>query len=254
MIGTSDVIRTVYDYIDTASRSNITVLITGESGVGKELVAKAIHYRSSRAEKSFIKVHCADLSESVIEGTLFGQEKGASAGATALRKGSFESADRGTIFLDEIGELAPVQQAKLLEFLKKREFKRIGGDKTIKVDVRVIAATSHNLEARMREGKFSKDIFYQLNIFPIVVPPLRERKTDIIVLADYFIEKFSKELKKTITSISPSALDMLMHHHWPGNVQELENCIERAVILSKDSMIHQHHLPPSLQGSLSRSG
>lgn len=241
--------RTVYEYINTAGRSNITVLVIGESGVGKGRVAKAIHYHSSRAGEPFLKVHCTDLSESLIESTLFGHEKGAFSGATALRKGSFEIADRGTIFLDEIGLLAPVLQAKLAGFLKKREFERVGGNKTIKVDVRVIAATSQNLEARMREGKFSEDIFYQVNVFPISVPPLRERKTDIILLADYFMEKYAQELGKKVTGISPSAIGMLMNYHWPGNVRELENCIERAMILSTDHTIHSYHLPPSLQGS-----
>lgn len=249
IIGNSQEMRNINELIDTASRSNITVLIIGESGVGKERVAKAIHCHSSRADESFIKVHCAALPESLIESDLFGYEKGAFAGATALHRGSFETADKGTLFLDEIGELPPVLQAKLVRFLKNREFERIGGNRTIKVDVRMIAATNQNLEELIREGKFSKDIFYQLNAFPIIVPPLHERKTDVILLADYFIEKYAKELGKEVTGISAAAIDMLMNHHWPGNVRELENCIERAIILSTDNMIHLHHMPPSLRGS-----
>lgn len=249
IIGGSNTMQMIYDYIDTAGRSNITVLIIGESGVGKERVAKTIHCRSSRAGKSFTKVHCANLSESPTESALFGHEKGAFAGATFLHRGSFEIADGGTIFLYEIGELAPILQAKLVGFLKKREFERIGGNKTIKVDVRVIAATSQNLEARIREGKFNEDLFYQMNVFPIIVPPLRERKTDIILLTDCFIKKYMKRLGKEVKGISFSAIDMLMNYHWPGNVRELENCIERAIILSTDGNIHHYHLPPSLQGN-----
>jgi Nif-specific regulatory protein len=217
--------------------------------VGKERVAEAIHYHSSRAEEAFIKVHCAALPASLIESDLFGYEKGAFAGATALHRGSFEIADKGTLFLDEVGELPPVLQAKLLRFLEKKEFERVGGNKTIKVDVRVIAATSQDLPAIIRDGNFSEDLFYRLNVFPVFVPPLRERKADVILLADYFIEKYAQELGKPVTGISPEAIDMLLHHHWPGNVRELGYCIERAIILSTDYMIQGHHLPPSLQGT-----
>jgi Nif-specific regulatory protein len=247
IIGNSSAMQEVYDLIAQVSGSEATVLIRGESGTGKELVAHAMHYASRRAGKPFIKVNCAALPESVIESELFGHEKGAFTGAVAARKGRFELADGGTLFLDEIGDLSPALQIKLLRVLQEREFERVGGTSTTKVDVRVIAATNSDLERLIEQVRFRQDLYYRLNVFPIHIPPLRERKTDILLLADYFVEKYSKANHKDVRRISTPAIDMLMAYHWPGNVRELENCIERAVLLSDDDVIHGHHLPPTLQ-------
>jgi Nif-specific regulatory protein len=247
IVGNSKVMRHVYFLIEKVCRANTTVLILGESGVGKERVAHAIHYNSPRAERPFIKVNCAALPESLTESELFGHERGAFTGATNARKGRFEMAQGGTIFLDEIGDLPASVQTKLLRVLQEKEFERIGGTNTIRVDVRIIAATNRELEKLMGEGRFREDLYYRLNVFPVVVPPLRERKTDIMLLADHFVERYSKEHGKHIGRISTRATDMLMSYHWPGNVRELENCIERAIILSSDGVIHGHLLPPNLQ-------
>jgi Nif-specific regulatory protein len=247
IIGNSRAMQEVYDLIAQVSRSEATVLIRGESGTGKELVAHAIHYNSLRAEKPFVKVNCAALPESIIESELFGHEKGAFTGAVASRKGRFELADGGTLFLDEIGDLTPATQIKLLRVLQEKEFERVGATATLKVDVRLIAATNLELEQLIRSGRFRQDLYYRLNVFPIHLPPLRERKTDILLLADYFVEKYSAKNHKNIRRISTPAIDMLMAYHWPGNVRELENCVERAVLLSNDEVIHGHHLPPTLQ-------
>jgi Nif-specific regulatory protein len=247
IIGNSKAIYVVYDQIAQVSKSNTTVLILGESGTGKELVAHAIHYNSPRASRPFIKVNCSALPENLIESELFGHEKGAFTGAMSQRKGRFELADTGTLFLDEIGDLTIPTQVKLLRFLQEREFERVGSAETIKADVRIIAATHKNLEELIHQGLFRQDLFYRLNVFPIYLPPLRERPTDIPLLADFFVEKYSIGTYKEITRISTPAIDMLMSYHWPGNVRELENCIERAVLISNDSVVHSHHLPPTLQ-------
>ncbi len=247
IIGSSKAMIAVFRMIDKIAPTNATALILGESGVGKELVASAIHYKSHREEKPFIKFNCAALPESIIESELFGHEKGSFTGATANRQGRFELANSGTIFLDEIGELGLPVQAKLLRILQEREFERVGGSKTIKTDIRVIAATNRDLEKEIENGTFREDLYYRLNIFPITVPPLRERKADILVLADYFVEKYNALNFKGVRRISTRAIDMFMRYHWPGNVRELENCIERAVILSEDNVIHGYHLPPTLQ-------
>ncbi len=249
IIGHSKAMQTVFDLIAQVSRSEATVLIRGESGTGKELVAHAIHYNSQRANKPFIKVNCAVLPETIIESELFGHEKGAFTGAIATRKGRFELANGGTLFLDEIGDLSPTTQIKLLRVLQEKEFERVGGNETIRCNVRVIAATNRNLEQLMEKGTFREDLYYRLNVFPIHIPPLRERKSDIILLSDHFIEKYSTQNHKNIQRISTPAIDLLMAYHWPGNVRELENCIERAVLLSTDEVIHSHHLPPSLQSA-----
>jgi Nif-specific regulatory protein len=247
IIGNSKAMQEVYQLIAQVSASDTSVLLRGESGTGKELVAHAIHYASRRAARSFIKVNCAALPESVIESELFGHEKGAFTGAVAARKGRFELAHGGTLFLDEIGDLSPGVQIKLLRVLQEREFERVGGMETIKTDVRLIAATNRDLEMLIEKELFRQDLYYRLNVFPIHIPPLRERRTDILLLADFFAERYSGASGKRVRRISTPAIDMLMAYHWPGNVRELENCIERAVLLSDDEVIHGHHLPPTLQ-------
>lgn len=246
IIGNSRAMHGVYTLIDKVCRTNTTVLILGESGVGKERIAHAIHYGSPRADKPFVKINCAALPESLVESELFGHEKGAFTGAASTRKGRFEIADRGTIFLDEIGDLSLAVQTKLLRVLQEKEFERIGDNTTLHVDVRVIAATNRNLENLMEEGKFREDLYYRLSIFPILVPPLRERKKDIVLLTNHFVEKFCEEQDRKIVEITPPAMDMLAAYHWPGNVRELENCIERAIILCNEGIIDTHHLPANL--------
>ncbi|MGD0999467.1 MAG: sigma 54-interacting transcriptional regulator [Candidatus Brocadiia bacterium] len=247
IIGNSSAMQAVYDLIANVAKSDTTVLIRGESGVGKELVAHAIHYNSRRAAKAFIKVNCAALPETLIESELFGHEKGAFTGAIYQRKGRFELAAGGTIFLDEVGDFSPSTQIKLLRVLQEKEFERVGGTGTIKTDVRIIAATNRDVENLIAEGNFRQDLYYRLNVFTIHVPPLRDRKTDLPLLVDFFVEKYSRLNHKGIQRISTPAIDMLMSYHWPGNVRELENCIERAVLVSNDQVIHGHHLPPTLQ-------
>ncbi len=247
IIGNSRSMQKVYQLISQVAKSNSTILIRGDSGTGKELVANAIHHSSLRIDNPFVKVNCAALPESIIESELFGHEKGAFTGALNQRKGRFELADNGTIFLDEIGDLSPHLQVKMLRVLQEKEFERVGGTATIKINVRVIAATNRNLEKLITEDKFREDLYYRLNVFPIHIPPLKERKADISLLADFFIEKYNKINAKAVKRISTPAIDMLMKYHWPGNVRELENCIERAVLLSTDDVIHSHHLPPTLQ-------
>ena len=247
IIGSSNRMREVFQMISRVCRSNATVLIRGESGTGKELVANSIHYNSPRANGPFVKVNCAALPQNLIESELFGHEKGAFTGAIRQKIGKFELAHRGTIFLDEIGSLNHDVQANLLRILQEKEFDRVGGQRTIRVDVRVIAATNSNLEQAVEKGDFRGDLYYRLNVFPIYMPPLRERKTDILLLADYFLEKYARENGKDIRRFSTPVIDMLMQYHWPGNVRELENCIERAVLLCEEGVIHSYHLPPTLQ-------
>ena len=214
---------------------------------GKELIAHAIHYSSLRAKKPFVKVSCAALPDSLIESELFGYEKGAFTGAQGAKKGRFELAEGGTIFLDEIGDVSPSTQVKLLRVLQEREIERLGGTSSIRINVRLIAATHRPLETLMEEGKFRADLFYRLAVFTVFAPPLRERKPDIMLLADHFLEKYSREQGKAIRRISTPAIDMLTSYHWPGNVRELENTIERAVLVCEGGVIHGHHLPPTLQ-------
>ncbi|MEE2871707.1 MAG: sigma 54-interacting transcriptional regulator [Candidatus Latescibacterota bacterium] len=247
LIGNSRPMQEVGEQIGQVAPSDATVMLRGESGTGKELVADALHYNSLRANKPFVKVHIASLPETLIESELFGHERGAYTGASASRTGRFQRADGGTIFLDEIGELSPTVQIKLLRVLQNREVERLGGRGPIEVDVRVVAATHVDLEKAVEAGTFRADLFYRLNVFPVFIPPLRERKSDIVQLADHFLEKYANHHNKELRRISTPAIDMMMCYHWPGNVRELENCIERAVILSADGVIHGHHLPPSLQ-------
>ena len=247
MIGNSTAMRSVYRHIEQVANSATTVLIRGESGVGKELVARALHEQSPRKGKAFVKFNCAALPESIIESELFGHEKGAFTGAVSMRKGRFEIAHGGTIFLDEIGDLSPQTQVKFLRVLQEKEFERVGSQTPVRSDVRVIAATSRNLEEMMEREKFRPDLYYRLNVFPVYVPALRERKSDILLLADHFVEKYAKQNQKPVRRISTAAIDLLASYHWPGNVRELENCIERAVLLCHDKAIEAHHLPPTLQ-------
>jgi Nif-specific regulatory protein len=247
LIGTSGPIRQVYDHVAQVARTNTTVLIRGESGTGKEMIAHAIHYNSARAKKPFIKVSCAALPESLVESELFGYERGAFTGAQGLKKGRFELADGGTIFLDEIGDLSLATQVKLLRVLQEREFERLGGTQSVRVNVRLVAATHRPLEKLIAEGSFREDLFYRLNVFSVFAPPLRERKPDIMLLADHFLQKYSSEHGKAIKRIATPAIDMLTSYHWPGNVRELENTIERAVLVCDGGVVHAHHLPPTLQ-------
>ena len=247
IVGRSKAVQRVYELVEQVARASTTVMITGESGTGKELVASAIHYSSSRSGKPFIRVNCGALPEGVIDSELFGHEKGAFTGALQMRKGRFELADGGTLFLDEVGELTLSAQVKLLRVLQEREFERVGGTKTVKVDVRVITATSRQLEQLVESGRFRPDLYYRLNVFPIHMPPLRDRKTDITLLADHFVAKYNSLHGRNVRRISTSAIDMLTSYHWPGNVRELENCIERAILLSTDDVLRGHHLPPTLQ-------
>jgi len=247
IIGTSGPMREVYERVAQVAKANTTVLIRGESGTGKELIAHAIHYNSLRAKKPLVKVSCAALPETLVESELFGYEKGAFTGAQGSKKGRFEMAEGGTLFLDEIGDLTPATQVKLLRVLQEREFERLGGTGSIRVNVRLLAATNRNLEKAIADGHFRDDLYYRLNVFSIFLPPLRERKPDIVMLADHFLEKYAREHGKDIKRISTSAIDMLMSYHWPGNVRELENVIEHAVVICEGHVVHGHHLPPTLQ-------
>jgi Nif-specific regulatory protein len=247
IIGNSAPIQQVYEQVAQVARTNTTVLIRGESGTGKEMIAHAIHYNSPRAKKPFIKVSAAALPESLIESELFGYERGAFTGAQGSKKGRFELAEGGTLFLDEIGDLNPSTQVKLLRVLQEREIERLGGTTSIKINVRLIAATHQPLETLMEEGTFRADLYYRLAVFTIFAPPLRERKPDIMLLADHFVEKYAREHGKRIRRVSTPAIDMLTSYHWPGNVRELENTIERSVLVCDGGVIHGHHLPPTLQ-------
>lgn len=247
IIGNSHEMQIVYDQIAQVSRSGTSVLIEGETGTGKELVAHAVHYNSDRADKPFVKAHCAALPESVIESELFGHVKGAFTGAHANRQGRFELAHGGTLFLDEIGDVPPSIQIKLLRVLQEREFEPVGSTETMRVNVRLVAATNRNLMELVSQGKFREDLYYRLNVFPIFVPPLRKRKSDVVLLADFFLEKYCKEAGRNVRRLSSGVIDMLMSYHWPGNVRELENVMERCVLVAEGDVVHPHHLPPTLQ-------
>jgi Nif-specific regulatory protein len=247
ILGTSGAMRQVYEQVVKVARTNTTVLIRGESGTGKELIAQAIHHNSLRARKPFIKVSCAALPDTLIESELFGYEKGAFTGAEQRKKGRFELADGGTLLLDEVGDINVPTQVKLLRVLQEREFERLGGAESVKVDVRLIAATNKDMESAVAQGALRQDLLYRLNVFTIFVPPLRERKSDILLLADHFAEKLAAEQGKQVKRISTSAIDALVAYHWPGNVRELQNVMERAVLVSDGHVIHMHHLPPTLQ-------
>ncbi len=247
IIGNCGNMRSVYQLIAQVADSPATVLVRGESGTGKELVARAIHYASSRKDSSFLAVNCAALPENLIESELFGHEKGAFTGAVKPRKGRFELADGGTLFLDEIGDISLPVQIKLLRVLQEQCFERVGGHNSVKVNVRILAATSRNLEEDIRKGSFREDLYYRLNVFPISLPPLRKRKSDIVLLADFFLEKYNKVYNRKVRRITTPAINMMMSYHWPGNVRELENCIERALLTTTNDVISAYNLPPSLQ-------
>ncbi len=247
IVGTSGAMRDVYQAIHQVAGSDTTVLIRGESGTGKELVASAIHYSSPRAKGPFVKVNCAALSEELLTSELFGHEKGAFTGAMKTRKGRIEEAEGGTLFLDEIGDFTPATQVKLLRVLQEGEFERVGSNEVKRANVRIICATHRDLEALLEGWEFRQDLYYRINVFPIHLPPLRERKDDILLLADYFIEQYNNRMGKDVRRISTPAINMMVSYHWPGNVRELENCIERAVLLCNEGVIRAHHLPPTLQ-------
>ncbi len=254
MVGTSPVMQSVFEVIEQVAPSRATVLITGESGTGKELVANAIHARSPRANGPFIKLHCAALAESLLESELFGHERGSFTGAMARKDGRFSLADGGTLFLDEIGEISPSIQVKLLRFLQEHEFERVGGTQTIRVDVRVIAATNRNLREEIARGRFREDLFYRLNVVALEMPSLRERRSDLVALAQFFLERYTRENGKAIEGFAPDALELLASYDWPGNVRELENAIERAVVLATKSLIEVRNLPPSVKPVVTPNG
>lgn len=247
IIGSSHKMQEVFHLISQVAKSNANVLLLGESGTGKELVANAIHYNSLRSSNPFIKVNCAALPGNLVEAELFGYMKGAFTGANQQKAGRFELANNGTIFLDEIGSLLLESQGKLLRVIQEKELERLGGTKVIKVNVRIIAATNIDLAEAVEKGSFREDLFYRLNVYPIYLPSLKEREADILLLADYFLEKYSEEYGKDIKRISTPAIDAITRYHWPGNVRELENCIERAVLLCESQVIHSYHLPLTLQ-------
>lgn len=246
-IGSSKVMLELFALLHKVAPTKTTVLLLGESGVGKEMLAKAIHTGGPHPDGPLVKFNCAALPESILESELFGHEKGAFTGATQLRRGRFEEADGGTIFLDEVGELSLGVQAKFLRVLQERAFERIGGNQTVTVNVRIVAATNKDLGAMAARGEFRQDLYFRLNVFPLLVPPLRERGSDIVTLAEHFAARYAEENGKTIHRITTPALNMLMSYHWPGNVRELENVLHRAVILTEDDAIHGYNLPLSLQ-------
>jgi two-component system response regulator HydG len=247
IIGSSPMMLVLWEMIAHVAPTEATVLITGESGTGKELVASGLHHKSLRADGPFIKVNCAALAENLLESELFGHEKGAFTGADRRREGRFVQAERGTLFLDEIGETSPAMQAKLLRVLQEYELQRVGGQETIKVDVRIVAATNRDLEEEVRAGRFREDLFYRLNVVVLDVPPLREREGDIPQLAEFFLQRFARRNKRTVQGITPECMDVLNRYAWPGNVRELENAIERGVILMRGEYLDVAGLPIAIQ-------
>jgi len=253
IISGSEVMEEALNLAGRAAPSKATVLITGESGTGKELIARAIHFASPRKDQPFVAVNCAALTENLLESELFGHEKGAFTGADRLRRGRFELAHRGTLFIDEVGEIPLATQVKLLRVLQEQTFERVGGSETIKVDVRIVAATNRHLEELIEEGRFREDLYYRLNVVRINVPPLRKRKSDIPLLVDYFLKKYAAENNKKMTGISKEAMDLLMKYNYPGNVRELENIIEQSVVLSRSEIITVRDLPMTVIGGYSES-
>ena len=249
IIGNSPVMLEVYDVIERVADTPSTVLITGESGTGKELIAQALHENSSRRERPFIRVSCAAIPPELIESELFGYEKGAFTGAVTSKPGRFELAHRGTLFLDEIGEIPPSMQVKLLRALQEQEFERVGGVKTIEVDVRLVAATNRDLSEAIEEGTFREDLYYRLNVVRVHLPPLRERIEDIPLLVDHFVQKFNKRLAKSVRGFERAALERLSAHHWRGNIRELENVVERCMLFCDEDEVREQHLPGTFRGA-----
>ncbi len=258
IVGEHASMKELLSMVEQVAPSRASVLIVGESGTGKELVAEAIHRNSPREGKPFVRLNCAALAESLLESELFGHEKGSFTGAIGRREGALRQAEGGTLFLDEVSEIAPALQVKLLRFLQTREFERVGGNETLRVDVRVLAATNRDLSEQIRLGKFREDLFYRLNVVTLRIPPLRERASDIQALASFFLQRYAQENGKKIDGIDPQALDVLMHYRWPGNVRELENAIERAVVLGPTqvggTMIEAKHLPANVVPHDEREG
>jgi two-component system response regulator PilR (NtrC family) len=252
IIGRSESMIAVFKMIETVSRTNSTILLTGESGTGKGLVAQAIHFHSLRREKPMVSLNCGALPETLLESELFGHMRGAFTGADQNKKGLLEVAERGTVFLDEIGEMSAVMQVKLLRVLQERRFRRVGGLEELTADIRVIAATNQDLTKAVAEGRFREDLYYRINVIPIVLPALRERREDIPLLAEHFLAKYCEQMNKPISGISRDAMDLLMAHDWPGNIRELENVLERAVALEATPAILPDSLPPSLLGDVAR--
>jgi two-component system, NtrC family, response regulator PilR len=252
IIGRSDAMLQVFKMIETVARTNSTILLTGESGTGKGLVAQAIHFHSLRREKPMVSLNCGAMPENLLESELFGHMRGAFTGADANKKGLLEVAERGTIFLDEIGEMSPVMQVKLLRVLQERRFRRVGGLEELQADIRVIAATNQDLTKAVAEARFREDLYYRINVIPIALPPLRERREDVPLLAEHFLAKYAEQMDKPVTAISREALELLVRHEWPGNIRELENVIERAVALEMTPTILPDSLPPSVRGDSAR--
>jgi two-component system response regulator PilR (NtrC family) len=253
IIGRSDAMLGVFKMIETVSRTNSTILLTGESGTGKGLVAQAIHFHSLRREKPMVSLNCGAMPENLLESELFGHMRGSFTGADANKKGLLEVAEKGTVFLDEIGEMSPVMQVKLLRVLQERRFRRVGGLEELTADIRVIAATNQDLGKAVAEGRFREDLFYRINVIGIALPPLRERREDIPLLAEHFLVKYSEQMSKEIAGVSREAMDLLLHYEWPGNIRELENALERAVALEATPAILPDSLPATLRGDAPRT-
>ena len=248
IIGRSPSMLAVFDLVESVARTTSTVLITGESGTGKELVARALHQQSLRRDRPFVAINCGALTETLLESELFGHMKGSFTGADATKKGLVEGAEGGTIFLDEIGETTPMMQVKLLRVLQERKFRRVGGLEEIEADIRVLAATNQDLPKMVAEGRFREDLYYRINVIPIQLPPLRERREDIPLIAEHFLAKYRQSMGKTLEGISGEAMELLVRHHWPGNIRELENIVERAVALERTPVILAESLPAHLRG------
>ncbi len=249
IIGRSQAMLDVFRMIETVARTNSTILLTGESGTGKGLVAQAVHHHSLRREKPMVSLNCGAMPETLLESELFGHMRGAFTGAEVNKKGLLEVAEKGTIFLDEIGEMSPVMQVKLLRVLQERRFRRVGGLEELQADIRVIAATNQDLTKAVADGRFREDLFYRINVIPIVLPPLRERREDIPLLAEHFLAKYAEQMEKPVTAIANPAMELLARHDWPGNIRELENVIERAVALEATPSVQPESLPPGLRGA-----
>jgi two-component system response regulator PilR (NtrC family) len=254
IIGRSESMLEVFKMIETVARTNSTILLTGESGTGKGLVAQAIHFHSLRRDKPMVSLNCGAMPEALLESELFGHMRGAFTGADANKKGLLEVAEKGTIFLDEIGEMSPVMQVKLLRVLQERRFRRVGGLEELQADIRVIAATNQDLTKAVADGRFREDLYYRINVIPIVLPPLRERREDIPLIAEHFLTKYAEQMEKPVTGISHGAIELLLQHDWPGNIRELENVLERAVALEKTPAILPESLPPSIRGGTPKNG